>query len=129
MGPWQENGVTIADGVICDVSRRKWSELELQAKTAFLEAQANSTIDGILVVDAAGRRILQNRRFNEIFAIPAALASGPDDEPVLRHVTQRTKDPASFVNRSGNFTVIRRKPAGMKSNSGTGPSWTAILLP
>lgn len=99
MGPWQENGVTIADGVICDVSRRKWSELELQAKTAFLEAQANSTIDGILVVDAAGRRILQNRRFNEIFAIPAALASGPDDEPVLRHVTQRTKDPASFVNR------------------------------
>jgi two-component system NtrC family sensor kinase len=99
MGAWQENGVTFVDGVICDVSRRKGSELELQAKTAFLEAQANSTIDGILVVDAAGRRILQNRRFNEIFAIPAELACSPDDEPVLRHVTERTKDPASFVNR------------------------------
>ena len=79
MGAWQENGVTFVDGVICDVSRRKWSELELQAKTAFLEAQANSTIDGILVVDAAGHRILQNRRFIEIFAIPSELLANPDD--------------------------------------------------
>ena len=99
MGAWQENGVTFVDGVICDVSRRKESELELQTKTAFLEAQANSTLDGILVVDAAGHRILQNRRFNEIFAIPAELASNPDDAPVLCHVTQSTKYPASFAER------------------------------
>lgn len=99
MGAWQQNGLTFVDGVVCDVSARKWSELELQEKTAFLEAQVNATLDGILVVDAAGHRILQNRRFNEIFAVPAELASSPDDEPVLRHVTRRARDPESFVNR------------------------------
>ena len=92
MGPWQENGVTIADGVICDVSRRKWSELELQAKTAFLEAQANSTIDGILVVDAADRRILHNRRLVEMFGIPSELLANPAQLPVREHMIRTIKD-------------------------------------
>jgi PAS domain S-box-containing protein len=93
---YRENGLALADGVVTDVSRRKWSELELQSKTAFLEAQANSTIDGILVVDNHGRRLLENRRFLELFSVPPALTENLDDEPVLRHVAQATKDPASF---------------------------------
>jgi transcriptional regulator with PAS, ATPase and Fis domain len=35
---------------------------ELNWKTAFLEAQVNSTLDGIIVVDPQGRKILQNQR-------------------------------------------------------------------
>ena len=35
---------------------------ELSWKTAFLEAKINSSIDGILVVNEQGRKILQNQR-------------------------------------------------------------------
>ena len=38
----------------------KRAKAELEWNTAFLEAQVNSSIDGILVVDAAGKKILQN---------------------------------------------------------------------
>jgi PAS domain S-box-containing protein len=99
MGTWRDNGVTLADGVLSDISQRKNSELDLLSKTAFLEAQANSTVDGILVVDAAGRQILQNRKLAEIFGLPAELIGTPDDELVLRHAVQATKNPDAFLAR------------------------------
>ena len=97
-GTYQENGVTCADGVLSDISERKWSE-NLRTRTAFLEAQTNSTTDGILVVDAAGRQVLQNRRFVEIFGIPEELIRTRNDELILGHAVQRTKDPESFLGR------------------------------
>ncbi len=96
---YQVNGVTFADGVLSDISRRKQTELELQAKTAFLEAQTDATIDGILVVDADGRSILQNRRFNEMLSLPPELLRANDDAPVLRHCASLMKDPDSFLKR------------------------------
>lgn len=58
-----------------------------------------SSPDGILVVDASARLLLCNRRFREIFDIPAELVSTGDDEPVLRTVTSRMRDPIGFVKR------------------------------
>jgi PAS domain S-box-containing protein len=80
-----------------DVTERSRYELDLQAKTAFLEAQVNSTIDGILVVDADGHRILQNRRMIEIFHIPAEILSSADDSAMLEYVLPSIKDPESFL--------------------------------
>jgi two-component system, NtrC family, sensor kinase len=96
MTTWQMDGAVLADGLINDISGRKQAELELRAKTAFLEAQANSAIDGLLVVDPAGRRILENKRFVEIFDIPRELLARSDDAPVLRHVVQMARDPSAF---------------------------------
>lgn len=96
---YQVNGAVFADGVISDVSQRKRSELELLTKTAFLEAQTDATIDGLLVVDANGQRILQNRRFNEMFSIPPELFDAADDAPLLDHVVRLAKDPGSFLAR------------------------------
>jgi PAS domain S-box-containing protein len=99
MSTWRDGGAILADGVISDISRRKRAELDLRAKTAFLEAQVNSAIDGILVVDDAGHRLLENRRFAEIFEIPLDLLTGSDDAPVLRHVVGTTRDPEAFLTR------------------------------
>lgn len=96
---YQINDAAVADGVLSDISLRKHAEIDLRAKTAFLEAQTNATIDGILVVNADGRRILQNQRFNEIFAIPPALLEATDDGPVLDHVVGRAKDQEAFRSR------------------------------
>ncbi|MGZ6317472.1 MAG: PAS domain S-box protein, partial [Anaerolineales bacterium] len=67
--------------------------------TAFLEAQANSTIDGLLVVDRSGQRLMANERLAELFQIPAELIADPDDQKMLAYVVTTIKDGESFRER------------------------------
>ena len=97
MGTREENGAVYADGFLSDITRRKQAEAELQSKTAFLEAQADSTIDGILVVDARGQKLMQNRRLVEIFNIPPKIMAEKDDQPMLKHVVSIVKEPDPFL--------------------------------
>lgn len=99
LGTHLENGIPYADGVLTDITRRKNAQAELQSKTAFLEAQANSTIDGILVVDRRGQRLMQNERLAELFHIPPALLADKDDKNLLAYVVTLLKSPASFMER------------------------------
>ena len=70
---------------------------ELQWKNALLEAQVNATIDGVLVIDPQGRKILQNQRVVEMFDIPPSYAADSNDERQLEWVTQRVKDLGPFL--------------------------------
>jgi PAS domain S-box-containing protein len=72
---------------------------ELRGKTAFLEAQVNSSIDGILVVDQEGKQALQNQRFVDLLKIPQHIADEKSDENRLRWVTSMTKNPEQFVEK------------------------------
>jgi PAS domain S-box-containing protein len=92
-----ENGIAHADGFFCDVTARKQAEEELRSKTAFLEAQANATIDGLLVVDRQGRQLMCNQRLGELFSIPAELMADKDDENMLKYVVTLLKDPEGFL--------------------------------
>lgn len=98
---YQVQGAGFADGVLTDISQRKQAEMDLRAKTAFLEALTDSTIDGLLVVDANGRRILQNRRYDELLAVPPDLTHSADDNDasLLDHVLGMVKNPASFLEK------------------------------
>ena len=78
---------------------RKRVQAELLWKTTFLEAQLDSAIDGILVVDEHAKRILQNRRLFQIFKVPDAIANDDDDAKLLQHVTRQTKRPEQFRER------------------------------
>jgi PAS domain S-box-containing protein len=82
---------------IRDITEGRRNELDLQAKTAFLEAQVNSTIDGILVVDASGHRLLVNQRLIEIFHIPPSLLVDTEDRHMLEYVLTLIKDAPSFL--------------------------------
>jgi PAS domain S-box-containing protein len=96
---YQMNGMIFADGVLTDTSERKQAEIDLQTKTAFLEAQTDATIDGILVVNPEGKSMLRNRRFGEIFSIPAELAATREVAPMLRHALSLVKNPDAFLDR------------------------------
>jgi len=72
---------------------------ELKWKTVFLEAQANSSIDGILVVDQQGGKILQNQRMADLLKIPRHIANNKDDRKQLRWVTGMTKNPGQFMEK------------------------------
>ncbi|MBN8420296.1 MAG: PAS domain S-box protein [Verrucomicrobia bacterium] len=86
-------------GTCRDITERKQAEAELRWKTAFLEAQVSASIDGILVVDQQGRKLLQNQRMAELFHIPANIADDPDDSAQLQWVTSVTADPEAFAAR------------------------------
>ena len=59
---------------IREITERKLAEEMLRHETALLEAQLDSTIDGILVVDNQGKKILQNQRTVELWKIPQHIA-------------------------------------------------------
>ncbi|MGA9527851.1 MAG: PAS domain S-box protein [Terriglobales bacterium] len=86
-------------GVVMDIDKHKRAEESLKTQAAFLEAQANSTIDGILVVDGDGRRRLLNRRMVELFKIPPEIVSDKDDRSLLEWVASLVKDSESFLAR------------------------------
>jgi PAS domain S-box-containing protein len=70
-----------------DLTERKRAEEQLLFKTALLEAQTETTIEGILVVDESDRIILANKQFGLHFGVPSRLIIGRDDRLVLNHVT------------------------------------------
>lgn len=98
--PRDEKGkVSRLCGVAQDITDRKRWESELGSKTAFLEAQANSTIDGVLVVDEHGQKLLQNQTLIDLFKVPAEVMAQGDDESLLLHVVSLTKDAEEFLAR------------------------------
>ena len=78
---------------------RKKMEENLRWQTAFFRAQVDSALDGVLVVDPAGKKILQNQRLNDLFKIPASISSDSDDAPQFKFVTQSMKDPQQFAEK------------------------------
>ncbi len=51
----------------------------LNWKSEFFEALVNASIDGIIVVNQQGKKILQNQRTVDLFKIPPHIAGDPDD--------------------------------------------------
>ena len=91
--------VSLVIVVITDISDQRRAQEELLWKTAFLEAQVNSALDAILVVDSQGKKILQNQRLIELFQVPEQIAQAHDDTALLEHVTSQMKNPKEFLER------------------------------
>jgi diguanylate cyclase (GGDEF)-like protein/PAS domain S-box-containing protein len=90
-----------------NITERKQAEESLLFKTALLEAQSETTIDGILAVDESNHIVLANKQFGLNFAIPDELLSTRDDLIVRQHVTDRVEDPDAFV-QSVNYLSSHR---------------------
>ena len=95
----KEGVITHFIAIMNDVTERKRAEQQLVWKTAFFEAQVYSALDGILVVDGEGRKILQNQRMIDIWKIPRQVADELDDGPELAWVTKQVKNPQQFVEK------------------------------
>ena len=89
-------------GRVCaveDITERKNTEDDLRWKTGLLESYVNNSIDGILVTDHLGRKLLQNQRVAGLFKIPPAIAEDHDDTEQLAWVGNSNKDPEQFLAR------------------------------
>jgi PAS domain S-box-containing protein len=81
------------------VAQLKRAQEELRWNAALLEAQVNSTIDGILIVDQNRKTILQNQRFVDLMKMPPNIAEEESDESRLRWAADTIKNPESFFQK------------------------------
>jgi len=82
-----------------NITERKQAEESLLFNTALLEAQAETTIDGILVVDESDHIVLVNKQFGVNFGIADEVLSTRDDLIVRRHLIDRVEAPEAFVEK------------------------------
>jgi signal transduction histidine kinase/FixJ family two-component response regulator len=82
-----------------EIQERRQAEGELRWKTAFLEAQGDATVDGVLVVDGRGKKIFNNRPFFKMWKIPQEIQDEVNDTTQLNYVLNLTKDPEAFLKK------------------------------
>jgi PAS domain S-box-containing protein len=80
-----------------DITDRKRAEEELKYHNTLLSIQQEASIDGLLVVDEAGRMLSFNRRFVEMWRIPAEVTALKADELALQAVLDRLAYPEGFL--------------------------------
>jgi len=79
-----------------DITGRKEVEETLTWKTAFLEAQVNSSLDGILVIDSQGKTLLRNRGFVDMWKLPQEIVDARDEKGQWRHTLSMVVHPEAF---------------------------------
>jgi signal transduction histidine kinase len=75
----------------------KQAAIDLQQSNAFLEAQRESSFDGVLVVDPDRQINSFNQRFLDLWRIPTALRTTRDDHAMLRFVVEQVADTEAFL--------------------------------
>jgi PAS domain S-box-containing protein len=89
--------VVAVQSIAKDMTQIRRVEAELRRGKALLDAQVEASIDGILVVDPQGKKILQNQRTIDLWKLPPEVAHDPDDDRQVQYVRQLTKDPKGFL--------------------------------
>ena len=85
--------------VVHDRSAQVQAERELEGMAADLRATLESTQDGILVTDLAGRIRNFNQRFAGLWEIPPELLGRHDDAAVIEWMRSSVIDPSAYVRR------------------------------
>lgn len=106
---YEFNGEKIILGIMRDITERKMAEKNLLQQTALLEAQLHSSIEGVLVVDNKGKKILQNQRMNDIWKIPSHIAENAVNKIQLEFVSGKTKNKNEFIKKIDYLNKHRDK--------------------
>jgi PAS domain S-box-containing protein len=78
-------------------TRPEWVNEELHLQPGFVEALANSALDGVLVMDCQGNICLLNRRFVDLFQLSKQIIEDNDHGKLLQLVAGRLKTPDRFL--------------------------------
>ncbi|MGA2179953.1 MAG: PAS domain S-box protein [Verrucomicrobiota bacterium] len=88
-------------GVLFDITERKWAEEALRLSETQLQVILESTADGILAVDSTGKAVIKtNRRFAELWRIPQSLIDAGDNRAMLDFARKQLSDPDAYLNRT-----------------------------
>ncbi|MBA3657450.1 MAG: response regulator, partial [Gemmatimonadaceae bacterium] len=79
------------------LSTSQTAKVELDEAVSLLSATLEATTDGILVLDLTGKTVLMSRKFVELWRIPEAVLTSPDEEVRLRFATEQLVDPTQIT--------------------------------
>ena len=88
--------------IVCvarDVTEHKRADEDLRQLLSLQQATLDSTADGILAVNSAGRITTFNTRFEEMWRFPANILTSLTDQQALKFVTDQLKDPKAFLDQ------------------------------
>jgi PAS domain S-box-containing protein len=71
----------------------------VEQQTETIRATLESTADGILVLDAAGKIVTHNAKFGELWRIPKSTLDAGDDYELLQTLLPQLKDPEGFLRK------------------------------
>lgn len=92
----QVTGLTL---IARDITQRKKIEEQFEHSLSLVQATIESTADGILVANMSGKITLINKKFSEMWNIPASILELKDDEAALKFVLDQLIDPESFIEK------------------------------
>jgi diguanylate cyclase (GGDEF)-like protein/PAS domain S-box-containing protein len=84
---------------LIDRSSQQQAENEREERVAELQATLESTADGILVTDLAGRVRSFNRRFSQVWGLPDDLLERRDDAAIQDWMRRSVVDPEAYERR------------------------------
>ncbi|MDH5340196.1 MAG: EAL domain-containing protein, partial [Rubrivivax sp.] len=97
--PAADRAATFVLVTLQDRSAAVEAQARFEDTTAELQATLEATADGILVTDLAGRIRGFNRRFAEIWHLPAELTQAARDDAVLDWMRRSVHDPRGYQRR------------------------------
>jgi diguanylate cyclase (GGDEF)-like protein/PAS domain S-box-containing protein len=103
------SGRQVLLATVRDVTERKRAEQALSFKTTLLEAQTESTIEGILVVDELDRILLVNKQFRLSFELPEELLGMRDDAALREYMLDKVEAADTFIEKIKYVTRNRNE--------------------
>jgi two-component system cell cycle sensor histidine kinase/response regulator CckA len=86
-----------------DITELKLAEQELLEKTAFLESQIDSSIDGILVVNDEDKMIFHNQKFIDMWKMPPEITNDTNNSKWVEFRAKQTKDPKAYLAKAAEI--------------------------
>lgn len=82
---------------VSDITSHQQAAAALRNTASLLQATIESTADGIMAVDTAGKITSYNCRFMQMLKVPPAVMEARDAERTRNHILDQLRDPAGFL--------------------------------
>ena len=108
-----------------DATAQMSAERDLSEALSRLTATLDSTADGILVVDTAGKITDFNRRFAEIWGFPHNAVARQDDLSTLAFALDQLTDPDAFAVQAGGARPASPTARASTSSNSRTAAWSS----
>jgi PAS domain S-box-containing protein len=82
-----------------EIANRKRIESELRYRNTILSTEQEASLDAILVVDAEEKMVSFNKRFVELWGLPAEVSKAESNEQALQAVLNKVVDPKGYLKK------------------------------
>ena len=93
------DGHILLRGTVIDISERLHADQLRERSLSLMNATLESTADGILVVDVAGKIEIFNRMFTRMWRLPEDILQSKDDARALQWVLDQLSNPQQFMDK------------------------------